>query len=65
LRQVFASKFDPWLDTDLSDIRAGEQGVVDVAILGVIQRWRLGDGLPIREVARRTGEPFPVVRTMR
>jgi transposase len=29
--------------------------VIDVALLSVIRRWRLRDGLAIREIARRTG----------
>jgi transcriptional regulator with XRE-family HTH domain len=33
----------------------GDEGVIDVALLSVIRRWRLRDGLAIREIARRTG----------
>jgi transcriptional regulator with XRE-family HTH domain len=29
--------------------------VIDVALLSVIRRWRLRDGLAIREISRRTG----------
>lgn len=29
-------------------------GVIDVAILSVIRRWYLREGVPIREIARRT-----------
>jgi transposase len=29
--------------------------VIDVALLSVIRRWHLRDGIPIREIARRTG----------
>jgi transposase len=32
-----------------------KQGVIDVALLSVIRRWRLRDGLAIREISRRTG----------
>jgi len=33
----------------------GNQGVIDVALLSVIRRWHLREGIPIREIARRTG----------
>ena len=35
--------------------------MIDVALLSVIRRWRLRDGLAIREIARRTGlgQPRP------
>ncbi len=29
--------------------------MIDVALLSVIRRWRLRDGMAIREIARRTG----------
>ena len=29
--------------------------MIDVALLSVIRRWRLRDGLPIREICRRSG----------
>jgi transcriptional regulator with XRE-family HTH domain len=29
--------------------------VIDVALLSVIRRWRLRDGMTVREIARRTG----------
>lgn len=34
---------------------AGDFGVIDMALLSVIRRWHLRDGLSIREIARRTG----------
>jgi transposase len=34
---------------------AGDIGVIDMALLSVIRRWHLRDGLSIREIARRTG----------
>jgi len=36
--------------------------VIDVALLSVIRRWHLRDGIPIREVARRTGLSRNTVR---
>lgn len=30
-------------------------GVIDVALLSVIRRWYRREGMPIREIARRTG----------
>ena len=33
----------------------GDSGVIDVALLSVIRRWHLRDGMAIREIARRTG----------
>jgi transposase len=30
-------------------------GVIDVALLSVIRRWHFRDGMPIREITRRTG----------
>jgi transposase len=38
----------------LSD-RQEHEGVIDVALVSVIRRWRLREGLSIREIARRTG----------
>ena len=29
--------------------------MIDVALLSVIRRWRLRDGMTVREIARRTG----------
>ena len=29
--------------------------MIDVALLSVIRRWHLRDGIPIREIAKRTG----------
>ena len=40
----------------------GYQGVIDVALLSVIRRWHLRDGMPIREIARRTGLSRNTVR---
>src|SRR3990172_1643944 len=40
----------------------GYQGVIDVALLSVIRRWHLRDGIPIREIARRTGLSRNTVR---
>jgi len=40
----------------------GYDGVIDVALLSVIRRWHLRDGMPIREVARRTGLSRNTVR---
>src|SRR3546814_7344938 len=39
----------PWL------WRAGEHGVLDMALLSVIRRWHYRDHLSIREIVRRTG----------
>jgi len=36
--------------------------VIDVALLSVIRRWRLRDGMAIREIARRTGLSRNTVR---
>jgi len=36
--------------------------VIDVALVSVIRRWHLRDGLPIREIARRTGLSRNTVR---
>ncbi len=30
-------------------------GVIDMALLSVIQRWHFREGMPIREIERRTG----------
>ena len=40
----------------------GYQGVIDVALLSVIRRWHLREGIPIREIARRTGLSRNTVR---
>ncbi|MFT5446405.1 MAG: hypothetical protein ACI9DC_001572, partial [Gammaproteobacteria bacterium] len=55
LKGIFAAKSDPRIDTDLPVVRAGDKGVIDVALLSVIRRWRLRDGLALREISRRTG----------
>src|SRR3546814_10958548 len=39
----------PWL------WRAGDHGVLDMALLSVIRRWHYRDHLSIREIVRRTG----------
>jgi len=36
--------------------------VIDVALLSVIRRWHLRDGMPIREISRRTGLSRNTVR---
>jgi transposase len=36
--------------------------VIDVALLSVIRRWRFREGMPIREIARRTGLSRNTVR---
>jgi len=36
--------------------------VIDGALLSVIRRWRLRDGLAIREIARRTGLSRTTIR---
>ena len=36
--------------------------MIDVALLSVIRRWRLRDGLAIREIARRTGLSRTTIR---
>ena len=36
--------------------------MIDVALLGVIRRWHLRDGIPIREIARRTGVSRNTIR---
>jgi transposase len=59
---IFASKSDPRIDTVLPDVRAGDEGVIDVALLSVIRRWRLRDGLGIREISRRTGLSRTTIR---
>jgi len=33
----------------------GDQGVIDMALLSVIRRWHFREGMPIREIKRRTG----------
>jgi transposase len=34
---------------------SGDQGVIDMALLSVIRRWHFREGMPIREIERRTG----------
>jgi transposase len=34
---------------------SGDHGVIDMALLSVIRRWHFRDGIPIREIERRTG----------
>lgn len=34
---------------------SGEGGVIDMALLSVIRRWAVREGMPIREISRRTG----------
>jgi DNA-binding transcriptional regulator LsrR (DeoR family) len=41
---------------------AGDLGVIDVALLSVIRRWHFREGMPIREIARRTGLSRNTVR---
>ena len=41
---------------------AGDIGVIDMALLSVIRRWHLRDGLSIREIARRTGLSRTTIR---
>jgi transposase len=36
-------------------VEPGDQGVIDMALLSVIRRWHLREGMPIREIERRTG----------
>jgi len=36
--------------------------VIDVALVSVIRRWHLREGMPIREIARRTGLSRNTVR---
>jgi len=36
--------------------------VIDVALLSVIRRWHYREGMPIREIARRTGLSRNTVR---
>jgi transcriptional regulator with XRE-family HTH domain len=33
----------------------GDTGVIDMALLSVIRRWHFREGMPIREIERRTG----------
>ena len=37
------------------DARAGDNWVIDMALLSVIRRWHFREHLPIREIERRTG----------
>lgn len=39
----------------LGNDKQGYLGVIDVALVSVIRRCHLRDGMPIREIARRTG----------
>jgi transposase len=34
---------------------SGDYGVIDMALLSVIRRWHFREGMPIREIERRTG----------
>jgi transposase len=34
---------------------SGDNGVIDMALLSVIRRWHFREGMPIREIRRRTG----------
>lgn len=43
------------MDTVLFEVGTGDRGVIDGALLSVIRRWHLREGLAIREMARRTG----------
>jgi transposase len=36
-------------------VLAGDHGVIDMALLSVIRRWHFREGMPIREIERRTG----------
>jgi hypothetical protein len=36
-------------------VGSGDQGVIDMALLSVIRRWHFREGMPIREIRRRTG----------
>jgi len=38
------------------------RGVIDVALLSVIRRWHFSEGMPIREITRRTGLSRNTVR---
>jgi transposase len=35
--------------------KPGDHGVIDMALLSVIRRWHFREGMPIREIERRTG----------
>ena len=59
---IFASKTEPRIDTVLPDVRAGDEGVNDGALLSVIRRWRLRGSLAIREISRRTGLSRTTIR---
>jgi len=48
-----------------ADLLAGENGVIDVALLSVIRRWHFRDGLSQREIARRTGLSRNTIRKYR
>ncbi|WP_413456562.1 winged helix-turn-helix transcriptional regulator [Herbaspirillum huttiense] len=49
----FASKVDPCLDHNPAHDSERENGVIDVALLGIIRRWYIRDRISIREIARR------------
>jgi transposase len=36
-------------------VLSGDHGVIDMALLSVIRRWHFREGMPIREIERRTG----------
>src|SRR6185436_20781294 len=36
-------------------VASGDIGVIDMALLSVIRHWHFRDGMPIREIERRTG----------
>ena len=36
-------------------VASGDIGVIDMALLSVIRRWHFREGMPIREIERRTG----------
>jgi transposase len=36
-------------------LESGDYGVIDMALLSVIRRWHFREGMPIREIERRTG----------
>jgi DNA-binding IclR family transcriptional regulator len=45
---------------DLSYLQ--ENGVINVALLGIIRRWHIRDQIPLREIARRLGISRNTVR---
>ena len=52
---VFASKIGPRVNPFLLEEEQEAKGVIDVALLSVIRRWHLREGVSICEIARRTG----------